>query len=273
MENDKRYGKDIIDEDLYEEFDEEELHELVEEARKEALEKAAKREREKKPNTKFPKWVFWLIAAALVLNVIALLPQTFSIPAVEFLKTSAKLSAQENIKAYKEAVVVIETENSKGTGFAISETGAILTNYHVVEGNDAVTVAFPDAGLYRGEVAETYPDIDLAVLKVDGAELPYLPLAETFALEQNEKIYFIGNPLKFQGIANEGKIIDMVDVKSKDLPVVMLDAPVYRGNSGSPVIDAAGEVIGVVFATTHHDEHGRVGLFIPIDYYYEFKAR
>src|SRR5699024_10043308 len=123
--------KDIIDEDLYEEFDEEELHELVEEARKEALEKAAKREREKKPNTKFPKWVFWLIAAALVLNVIALLPQTFSIPAVEFLKTSAKLSAQENIKAYKEAVVVIETENSKGTGFAISETGAILTNYHV----------------------------------------------------------------------------------------------------------------------------------------------
>src|SRR5699024_1337163 len=106
------------------------------------------------------------IALALVFNVVALLPQTFSIPAVEFIKTSAKLSAQEDIKSYKEAVVVIETEDSKGTGFAMNEEGDILTNYHVVEGNNTVTVAFPEDGLFSGEVVETYPDIDLAVLKV-----------------------------------------------------------------------------------------------------------
>lgn len=273
MKQMKKDENDIIDEDLYEEFDEEELYELVEEARQDALQKEKERKQDKKPKSPFPKWMFWLIALALMFNVVALLPQTFSIPAVDFLMTSAKLSQQEDIKTYKEAIVVIETEDSKGTGFAMNADGDILTNYHVIEGNNTVTVAFPEEGLFTGEVVETYPDIDLAVLQVDGYDLPYLPLAETFIYEPDEKIYFIGNPLKFQGIANEGTIIDYVGVKSKDLPVVMLDAPVYRGNSGSPVIDENGEVIGVVFATMHHEEEGRVGLFIPIDYYYDEKNR
>lgn len=269
MDSEKKYTDDIIDEDLYEEFEEEELYELVEEARIEALQKAEARKKEKKPKSPFPKWVFWLIAFALMFNVIALLPQTFSIPAVDFLMTSAKLSTQDHIKSYKEAVVVIETDDGKGTGFAINETGDILTNYHVVEGNNTVTVAFPEEGLFTGEVVETYPEIDVALLRINEENMPYLPLAKTFTYEAEENIYFIGNPLKFQGIANEGNVIDYVKVASKELPVVMLDAPVYRGNSGSPVINEDGEAIGVIFATLHHKEEGRVGLFIPIDYYYE----
>lgn len=268
--NNQKYTDDIIDKDLYEEFDEEELYELVEEARKEALQKAEQRKKEKESKTRFPRWVFWLIAVMLMFNVIALLPQTFSIPAVDFLITSTKLSTQEDIKAYKETVVVIETENSKGTGFSMNEAGTIITNYHVVEGNDTVTVAFPKAGLFVGTVVETYPEVDLAVLEIEADEkLPFLPLAEAFMLQEEEEIYFIGNPLQFQGIANEGIIIDYVNVASKDEPVVMIDAPVYRGNSGSPVINNAGEVIGVIFATLHHDEEGRVGLFIPIDSFHE----
>lgn len=272
MEKNHKYddAKDIIDQDLYEEFDEEELYELVQEAKEEALRKAAHRRKVKQPKTRFPKWVFWLIAIALMFNVIALLPQTFSIPAVDFLITSAKLSTKENIKAYKEAVVVIETENSKGTGFSINAEGDIITNYHVIEGNDTVTVAFPEDGLYVGEVIETYPDVDLAVLEIENGEnLPHLSLANEFVLDEKEHIYFIGNPLKFQGIANEGTILDYTHVQSKELPVVMMNAPVYRGNSGSPVIDEAGEVIGIIFATLHHDQEGRVGLFIPIDYLHD----
>src|SRR5699024_7883430 len=93
--------------------------------------------------------------------------------------------------------------------------------------------------------------------------------ADQFDLKEEEPIYFIGNPLKFTGIANQGKVLDYTKVSSKEKPVVMLDAPVYRGNSGSPVIDDTGNVIGVIFATLFHDEEGRVGLFIPIDYFHE----
>src|SRR5699024_10605826 len=260
---------DIIDKDLYEEIEEEELLELVEEARLEALERSRKRNESPNKKPPFPKWVFWIIALAMFFNIIAILPQTFSLPAVDFLVTSAKLSTQADIKEYKQAVVVIETETSKGTGFSINEAGDIVTNYHVVEGEDTVTVAFPKLGLFSGQVTEKYPEVDLAVVRLDEEDMPHLSIAEEYNGEEDESIYFIGNPLNFNGIANEGSIIDWTFVESKSEPVLMLDAPVYRGNSGSCVINKGGKVIGVVFATLDHDEHGRVGLFIPIDYLHE----
>ena len=261
---------DVIDKDLYEELDEEKLTELVEEARQDALQKEyerKKRREEKKP--RFPSWIFWVIAITMVMNIIAYLPQTISIPAIDFLKTSAKLSTQADIKTYKQSVVVIETEESSGTGFSFNESGDILTNYHVIEGNNTVTVAFKEEGLFTGTVKETYPEVDLAVLEIDGNDVPHLPLADKFTLTEEEAVYFIGNPLRFTGIANEGKVLDYANVKSKEDLVVMLDAPVYRGNSGSPVINHDGEVIGVIFATLDTDTEGRVGLFIPIDYFHE----
>ncbi|WP_164669634.1 S1C family serine protease [Virgibacillus doumboii] len=266
MTNDKN-DHDIIDDDLYEEFDEEELKELVEDERQKAWARAHQKDSQK-PKRPFPKWAFWLIAIAMVFNVFALIPQTFSVPAIDFLITSAKLSVQDDIQAYKKAVVVIEAGNTKGTGFAISSDGTIITNHHVVEGEKSVTVAFPDNELFSGEVVETYPSVDLAVLDVEGQNLSHLELADKTEFDENEPIYFIGNPLRFNGIANKGTVIDYIQLSDWEKPVIMLEAPVYRGNSGSPVINQEGKVIGVVFATLDHDTRGRVGLFIPIDYYY-----
>src|SRR5690625_4314119 len=113
MDKHDDYAHDIIDKDLYEELDDDELLDLVEEARIEALEKARRRRDMKEPKRPFPKWMFWLVAFAMFFNIVAILPQTFSIPAVEFLITSAKLSTDPTIKQYKRSVVVIETENSK----------------------------------------------------------------------------------------------------------------------------------------------------------------
>ncbi|WP_373895601.1 S1C family serine protease [Virgibacillus natechei] len=265
-------NRDVTDEDLYEEFDDEELYELVQEERRKALERDRQEKEKPKSKRPFPKWAFWLIAAVMAFNVVALLPQTFSIPAIDFLITSAKLSTSEDIQAYKEAVVVIETDDSKGTGFAVNHDGTILTNHHVIEGEEEVTVAFPDEGLFSAEIKETYPQVDLAVLETNASQhFPHLTLAEATDYEQGESIHFIGNPLQFNGIVNEGNIIGYTQLEDWEEEVLMIEAPVYRGNSGSPVMNEDGEVIGVIFATLNHDTYGRVGLFIPIDYYYAYR--
>lgn len=254
------------------ELTEEEWDELVLEAQREALLKAAldqsnpKSSKIKRP---FPKWIFWVMAIVMMLSTLSLTFETYSLPAIEFLKTSAKLSTNKDIATYKKSVVVITTEASKGTGFSITSEGTILTNHHVIEGNDKVTVTFPDASRFTATVVDTYPEIDLAILQVAGENLPFLTLADQTTFIENEPIYFIGNPLNFNGIANEGVVIDTILLEDWTQPVTLIKAPVYRGNSGSPVINEAGEVIGVIFATLPHDDYGKVGLFIPIDAYYE----
>lgn len=260
---------DIIDEDLYEEFDDEELYELVQEEKRKAHERARLEKEEQKTKRPFPKWIFWLIAIMMVTNIVAILPNTFSVPAIDFLMTSAKLSNNEQVKTYKKSVVVVEAGQSKGTGFAITEDGHILTNHHVIEGEKRISVGFPDDGLFQAEVVETYPEVDLALLDVDGEALPHLELAERMTFERDDHVYFIGNPLRFTGIANQGSVIGYKELADWNQRVLMLDAPIYRGNSGSPVINDDGEVIAVVFATLHDDQEGRVGLAVPIDYYYQ----
>src|SRR5690625_5914694 len=157
---------------------------------------------------------------------------------------SATLSYETNIKEYKISVVVIDTEDGIGTGFSISSKGTIITNHHVVEGESSVTVAFSEQGLYRAEVVDVYPEIDLAILEVNEENLPYLELASEASIEQDEAVNFIGNPLRFQGIANEGTIIDYILLSDWEDEVVMIDAPVYRGNSGSPIIRSEERRVG-----------------------------
>ncbi|MBO0587375.1 serine protease [Sporosarcina sp. E16_8] len=268
MESNEKQSPDLNNVDSNEEIDDEELQELVLEAQQLALFREAQEKNNRKTKRPFPKWLFWLISIVMVFNTFAIIFEVYSIPAIEFLQTSSKLSKQENIATYKKSVVVIQSAESKGTGFSISSEGIILTNYHVVEGSDTVNVYFPEEGRLTADVVHTYPSVDLAVLKVYGQDLPYLELAEKTSFTTNEAINFIGNPLSFKGIANEGTIIDYIQLPYWDVPVVMMQAPVYRGNSGSPVLNRNGLVIGIIFATLDQETYGKVGLFIPIDEFY-----
>ncbi|UOQ92671.1 serine protease [Halobacillus shinanisalinarum] len=260
---------DMIDDDLYEEIDDEELYELIQEEKRKAWERERIEKEERKSKRPFPRWLFYLIAIMMVTNIVAVLPNTFSIPAIDFLVTSAKLSNDADIDRYQEAVVVVEAGQKKGTGFAIDGDGTIITNHHVIEGENRISIAFPEKGLFNAEVVEKFPEVDLAVLQAEGSDFPHLRLAKDTSFEEEESFYFIGNPLRFTGIANKGTIIGYTTLDDWSQPVLMLDAPIYRGNSGSPVINQEGKVIAVVFATLDDEQEGRVGLATPIDYYYE----
>ncbi|MCP8615316.1 S1C family serine protease [Salirhabdus salicampi] len=261
---DKKDSPETIDEqDLYEEIEDEELLEIINEEQQ----KSYKKER-RAPRPPFPRWIFWLIALFMIVPILGGLLNTFSLSAIEFLKTSARLSQNEHIQEYSRSVVEIHAEQSRGTGFSISDDGYILTNYHVIETGN-VSVSFPDDGLYKATIIKEFPEIDLALLKVDGENLPYLSLAEKTSFMDQEHIFFIGNPLTFTGIANEGTVLGYTSVTGLERDVLMIEAPIYRGNSGSPVINQAGEVIAVIYATTNTEEYGKVGLAVPITYFHE----
>ncbi|WP_084500555.1 S1C family serine protease [Halalkalibacillus halophilus] len=258
--------KDIIDKDLYEDLDEDEMRELIEEER--ARKKQEELEEEKKPKRPFPKWVFWLIAFLLFFNIAAALPSIFSLPAIDFIRTSAELMLDEDVQEYRESIVTVDTGVSTGTGFIISEDGYMLTNQHVIDDREQLWIYLADEGPVDATIVEEYPEIDLALLQIEGDGHPYLELAEETSYLPQEPFYFIGSPLGFSGIANQGEIIGEASSSSVEGSVLLLDAPIYRGNSGSPVINQDGEVIAVIYATRQDEEHGRIGLSIPIDSYY-----
>ncbi|WP_309120332.1 serine protease [Paenibacillus sp.] len=250
---DREYGR---------EFTEEELTDLFE---------AADEEGEAPPpffrSPRFQKIIAGVLALMVCAQVITLLPQVFSLAAVRFLTVSAQLSQSAEIQQYKESVVVIRSGGSKGTGFFVSEDGLVVTNRHVVDGSKTPLVHLSDGSVYQGRVLWSDDEVDLALVDIDAEAVPALPLAASYDGAEDVPVYIIGNPLFFNGIANEGVTRGLLP--DRDPPMLAIDAPVYRGNSGSPVITEDGEVIGVVYATSSMERDGkkqRIGLAVPIDW-------
>lgn len=244
------------------EFSEEELEELF---------KAADEEGDPPPpffaSPRFRKIVVSIIAVMLFAQVLAFFPKIYSLPAIRFLTVSAKLSQLETIQTYKESVVVVRTDDAKGTGFLISEDGLVVTNRHVVGEENAPRVHLPDGESYIAEVIAIHDEVDLALLDIEVEGAPVLKLAESYDGQEGLPIYVIGNPLFFNGIANEGETWGLLSDRRP--PMLVLQAPVYKGNSGSPVITHEGEVIGVVYATSEIQRNGykhKVGLAVPVSW-------
>ncbi len=200
-----------------------------------------------------------VITAVLLFQVFAVFFSTYTLDVIKFLRTSYRLSQLEEVQFYKEAVVTIQGDRSRGTGFTVSEDGLIITNHHVIENQNQITVVFQKGERMKATVVQANPDYDIALLQVDATGLPYLELNEATGIIK-EPIIVIGNPLSFTQIANEGYVLENGEQ-------LLISAPIYRGNSGSPVINTKGEVVGVVYAKRKASEYGgkSVGIATPIE--------
>lgn len=136
---------------------------------------------------------------------------------------------------------------SGGSGFIISKDGYILTNRHVIQGADKVTVTLKDRRELDAEIIGEDEASDVAVLKVEAKNLPVLAVGSAEALEIGEWVMAIGSPLSFDHSVTKG----IISAKGRTMgaqqyvPYLQSDVPINRGNSGGPLINMKGEVVGI----------------------------
>ncbi len=153
-----------------------------------------------------------------------------------------------------------------GSGFVVDPEGYVVTNNHVIDGADEITVTLRDGKAYEAELIGADPRTDLALLKVDAeGPLPYVAFGESDDLRPGDWVVAVGNPFGLGGSVTAG----IVSARGRDLPggslidFIQIDAPINRGNSGGPTFNSAGEVIGVNTAI-YSPNGGSVGIGFAI---------
>jgi serine protease Do len=153
-----------------------------------------------------------------------------------------------------------------GSGFVIDKAGFILTNYHVVEDADRITVTLADGRALRGTLVGADPAIDVALVRVSGAgPLPEAPLGNSDELRVGEWVCAIGNPLGYVHSVTVG-VVSFIGRKLFDASLddyIQTDAAINLGNSGGPLINARGEVIGINAAISSRANN--IGFAVPIN--------
>src|SRR5262249_22236364 len=153
-----------------------------------------------------------------------------------------------------------------GSGFLIAPDGYILTNYHVIDAAERIGVTLADGRSFRAEVVGTDPAIDVALLKITGAgELPAAALGNSDDLRVGEWVCAIGNPLGYVHSVTAG-VVSFIGRKLFDASLddyIQTDAAINFGNSGGPLINARGEVIGINAAIS--SRANSIGFAVPIN--------
>ena len=153
-----------------------------------------------------------------------------------------------------------------GSGFIVDPDGYIVTNHHVVSDAEEIVVTLADGRQLDARVVGDDPQMDLALLEVDAGEpLPYVRFGDSDAVRVGDWVLAIGNPFGLGGSASAG----IVSARGRDIrsgpydDYLQIDAPINQGNSGGPVFNAAGEVIGVSTAIVSPNG-GSVGIGFAI---------
>ncbi len=156
---------------------------------------------------------------------------------------------------------------SSGSGVIISPSGEILTNYHVIAsmggGDNTLEVKTSDLKSYKATVLGKDKELDIALIKIDGAHLPFAKLGESDSLRIGEWVVAIGNPFGLEHTVTQG----IISAKGRKLDTgvssfLQTDAAINRGNSGGPLLNLKGEVVGINTAINPAGQN--IGFAVPI---------
>jgi serine protease Do len=158
------------------------------------------------------------------------------------------------------------TRRGVGSGFILSADGLIMTNAHVVSGADELTVTLPDKREFKAKLVGADKRSDVALVKIDAANLPTVKIGDVGKLKVGEWVIAIGSPFNFENTVTAG----IVSAKQRDtgelLPFIQTDVAINPGNSGGPLINMRGEVVGIN-SQIYSPSGGYAGISfsIPID--------
>jgi serine protease Do len=152
-----------------------------------------------------------------------------------------------------------------GSGFVIEPNGIILTNYHVIQSAERIMVKFSDGRNLVGHPLGVDPDTDIALIKVEGSNFPVAPLGNSDRLRVGEWVCAIGNPLAYEHTVTVG-VVSYLGRKLFDSSLdnyIQTDAAINFGNSGGPLINGNGEVVGINAAISQRASN--IGFAVPIN--------
>lgn len=172
----------------------------------------------------------------------------------------------------RSSVVSIRTGQGEGSGLIYDSSGLILTNSHVVQDAEKIIATLPNGEHFEGEVLASSQEFELAVVKIDGDDLPAAPLGDSSALEPGQFAIAIGNPYGYDYTVTTGVISAVgravsLGEGSYTQPMIQTDAAINPGNSGGPLIDLNGNVVGIttsIAAPQGYPAQG-LGFAIPVD--------
>ena len=237
-------------------------------------------------------WVHWAAAAPVTADGAHVAESKGPLGSFELTEASAApaydAEEQQNIAVYKKAlpsVVNITStavqfdffnrpfpQQGQGSGFILDKQGHILTNNHVIANAQHVEVTLADKHQYKAQVVGVDRGHDLALLLINAPNLVPATLADSTGLVVGQRVYAIGNPFGLSGTMTRGIISAIRSIRNQDgVPIedaIQTDAAVNPGNSGGPLLNSRGEVIGIttlIASNNGVDQSAGIGFAIPVN--------
>jgi S1-C subfamily serine protease len=159
---------------------------------------------------------------------------------------SATVSTEEIFRRSNPAILLLHGPEGTGSGFLLTDTGVGATNAHVAKGQSFLTATAGNGQTFNARIEYIDPSLDVALIKLEGTNFPHLSLADITSIQTGSSVIAIGNPSQgFQNSLTKGVVSAIGSMPNEPGTWIQTDAAINPGNSGGPLLNSAGEVVGI----------------------------